>query len=363
MRRMDRYSEEENEPKLSRANKNQELYDNIGKNTRYANLTDVTNTYTYDLGNMNQGEKTRENYQRMREYSSIMPNPKVKRDLEEFKNIYKVKENRVYDINSVIAEARKNRTDLDKEEKRKLKNDKYNILMNLNKDELEEYRKNRKERFTHPDEEHLHDLIDTIASKTLAGEIDKNTSVDLLSELMATSMMDKVEPQAEDTGELKNTTPVKMSYDDDELVRPDGETEEESTEDEENEDSIEVRVSVDTSEVPVVEEEETSSDVEEADIKEDEPVEDTNTLPQKISKEDLAKISEEMEKEPVEDTGKIPGADEDFYTRSMDLSKEDFEGEMDNGFAEEKMPLALRIFFALILLALIAVVAYFIWKM
>ncbi len=357
MRRMDRYSGDEQEPKLSRANKNQELYDNIGKNTRYANLTDVTNTYTYDLGNMNQGEKTRENYQRMREYSSIMPNPKVKRDLEEFKNIYKVKENRVYDINSVMAEARKNRTDLDKEEKRKLKNEKYNILMNLNKDELEEYRQKRKERFTHPDEDHLHDLIDTIASKTLAGEIDKNTSVDLLSELMATSMMDKVEPQAEDTGELKNTTPVKMSYDDDELVRPDGD------EENDNEDSIEVRVTVDTTEEPVVEEDnEPTEEVDEADVKEDEPVEDTNTLPQKISKEDLEKINEELEKEP-EDTGKIPGADEDFYTRSMDLSKEDFEGEMDDGFTEEKMPIGLRIFFALLLLALIGVVAYFIWKM
>ena len=68
MRRMDRYLEEENEPKLSRSNKNQELYENIGKNTRYANFTDVTNTNTYDLGNINSNEKTRENYQKMREY-------------------------------------------------------------------------------------------------------------------------------------------------------------------------------------------------------------------------------------------------------------------------------------------------------
>ena len=362
MRRMDRYTEEDQESKLSRTNKNQELYENIGKNTRYANLTDVTNTYTYDLGNMNQHEKTRENYQRMREYSSIMPSPKVKRDLDEFKNIYKVKENRVYDINSVIAEARKNRTDLDKEEKRKLKNDKYNILMNLNKEELEEYRKNRKERFTHPDEDHLHDLIDTIASKTLAGEIDKNTSVDLLSELMATSMMDKVEPQAEDTGELKNTTPVKMSYEGDDLVRPSVKDDDET----EDTDEIEVKVTVDTTEVPRVEEDEEVTDneeIEEAEIEEEEPTEVTNTLPQKISKEDLAKISEELDKEPVESTGKIPGADEDFYTRSMELSKDDFEGEMDDGFTEEKMPIGLRIFFAILLLALIAVVAYFIWKM
>ena len=36
------------------------------------------------------------------------------------------------------------------------------------------------------------ELIDTITSKTLAGEIDQKTSVDLLSDLMATSVMDKV---------------------------------------------------------------------------------------------------------------------------------------------------------------------------
>ncbi|MBQ8132234.1 MAG: hypothetical protein IJ193_07065, partial [Bacilli bacterium] len=345
MRRMDRYLEEENEPKLSRSNKNQELYENIGKNTRYANFTDVTNTNTYDLGNINSNEKTRENYQKMREYNSIMPSPKVKRDLDEFKSIYKVKENRVYDINSVIAEARKNRTDLEKEEKRKLKNDKYNILINLNKDELEEYRRKRKERFTHPDEEELHELIDTIASKTLAGEIDKNTSVDLLSELMATSMMDKVDPQGEDTDELKNTTPVKMSYEDDDIVRP--------TSSEDTDENIEVKVTVDTTEIPTEEvvEEET---VEEADIEEDREEPEEKTAPQKISKEDLDKIQEELEREPIkkEDSSIIPGADEDFYTRSMDLSKEDFEGEMDDGFAEEKMPIGLRILFALILLAL-----------
>ena len=39
----------------------------------------------------------------------------------------------------------------------------------------------------------IRELIDTIASKTLAGEIDKATSVNLLSDLMATNLLDKVD--------------------------------------------------------------------------------------------------------------------------------------------------------------------------
>ena len=216
MRRMDRYKEE-NPIQFSRSEKNQELYQNIGKNTRYANFVDVTNTNAYDISSVDRNNKTRENYQKMLEYSNFLPGPKVKSELEKFKSTYKEKENRVYDINSVIAEARKNRVDQDdKESKRKLKNDKYNILLNMTKEELEEYRKDRKAKYTHPDEDKLHDLIDTITSKTLAGEIDKNTSVNLLSELMATSIMDKVgKPDDEDThDDLKITSPVKMSYDD-----------------------------------------------------------------------------------------------------------------------------------------------------
>lgn len=331
MRRMDRYNEVENTNKLSRSDKNKDLYQNIENNTRYTNFTDVANANAFEISSVDRNKRTRENYQKMREYSNLIPGPKVKRELDEFKNIYKEKENRVYDINSVMAEARKNREQDAEESKRKLKNDKYNILLSMTKEELEEYRKERKEKFTHPDEDELHELIDTIASKTLAGEIDKITSVNLLSELMATSIMDKVEAPNEEKQEktleeeieedLKITTPVKMKYDNDE------ETIKEVVEDEDQDKSF-----------------------------------ITN---EKINVEEIQKLNEEMDKEAPKETtiDGVGNADDDFYTRSMDLSDADFEGEMDDEFKEKKMPLPLKIFIIIIVLAVIAVAGYYIYKM
>ena len=314
MRRMDRYTEEDTKERLTRSSKNQQLYENIGKNTRYTNLTDVTNMNVYDLSNIDNSNRTRENYQRMKEYSNLIPGPKVKRDLQEFKNMYKVKENRVYDINSVMAEARKNRKDTDdKEEKRKLKNEAYNILINLSKEELEEYRKKRKERFTHPDEEELHDLIDTIASKTLAGEIDKNTSVNLLSELMATSLLDKINlaeletKKEEDT--FFNTTEVKISYEEKEIIND---------------------------ELPSSEED-------------------------KDKEIEVVKAKEIEQEEYTKEQTDLIGNDSDFYTLNMGVSKE--EGEMDDEFREKSLPLPLKILFLLIFVGIIAGVVYFIWQM
>ena len=63
----------------------------------------------------------------------------------------------------------------------------------MNKKELEKFRKERVEKSTKPDE--LREFIDTITSKTLAGELSKEVTVDLLSDLMSTNVMDKVEPQ------------------------------------------------------------------------------------------------------------------------------------------------------------------------
>ena len=344
MKRMDRYNTEENTNKMSRSDKNKDLYQNIGRNTRYTNFTDVANVANanaFELVNVDKNNKTRENYQKMREYSSLIPGPKVKRDLEEFKNIYKEKENRVYDINSVIAEARKNREVDEVESKRKLKNDKYNILLSMTKEELEEYRKERKEKFTHPDEDELHDLIDTIASKTLAGEIDKITSVNLLSELMATSIMDKVEKSDEIKNEksieeeieedLKITTPVKMTYEDEK------QEEKEITEEPNEEDN------------PVV--------------IEDDNQDKSFITNEKINVEDLQKISEELEKDDGNIKETSEEVDTEFYTRSMDLSDEDFESEMDDEFKEKKMPLPLKILITIIVLIVIAVAAYYIYKM
>ena len=302
--RMERYEKEEQGQTARRSNKNQELYENIGRNTKYTNFTDVTNANAFDLGTAQKNYRTREGYHQIKEYNNFVPEPKVKKELDEFNYLYQDHENKVYDINSVIAEAKKNRIKKDEmEAKRKLKNTNYNILASLNPEELEKYRKEKVER-TKPDEEELRELIDTITSKTLAGEIDQRTSVDLLSDLMATNMMDRVEMPQKD--------------------------EEESPEDE----------------------------------IENEP-EDTEEIEEKLSlskeildKDQIDKVNKLKEEKG---SGSIMGeSDTDFYTRSMDLSDKDFE--MDDEFKEKKMPLAIKIILIILVIAVIAVAGYFIYK-
>lgn len=197
--RMDRYRDKGDEKTYSRSNRNQELYQNIGSNTRFTNLTDVTNANAIDLDNAAKITNTREGYHQMKEFRQNIKVPKVKKELDDFNYLYQTRENRVYDVNRVLEEARKNRrTDDDKEEKRRLKNSNYNIITSLNPEELEKYRQEKLNRVYRADDDGIKELINTITSKTLAGEIDQATGVNLLSDLMATSILDKVERQKED---------------------------------------------------------------------------------------------------------------------------------------------------------------------
>lgn len=297
--RMERYQQQENQETTRRSSKNQELYQNIGRNTKYTNFTDVTNANAFDLGTAKKNYRTREGYHQMKEYNDFIPEPKVKKELDDFNYLYQDHENKIYDINSVLEEAKKNRVKKDElEAKRKLKNTNYNILASLNPEELEKYRKEKVER-TRPDEEELRDLIDTITSKTLAGEIDQATSVDLLSDLMATNMMDRVEKPVPDKKE-----------------EPEEETEEEE---------IEEKLSL-------------SKEI--------------------LDKEQLEKVQELKNKEKKDSI--MDGSDTDFYTRSMDLSDKDFE--MDDEFKEKKMPLAVKIILIILIIAVIAVAGYFIYR-
>ena len=205
--RMDRYRDKGDTNTYSRANRNQELYQNIGSNTRVANLTDVTNANAIDLDNASRITNTREGYHQMKEFRKDITVPKVKKELDEYNYLYQTRENRIYDVNRVLEEARKNRrrADDEKEEKRRLKNSNYNIITSLNSEELEKYRQEKLNRVyranddTNSNDNDIKELINTIASKTLAGEIDQATGVNLLSDLMATSILDKVERQKEDT--------------------------------------------------------------------------------------------------------------------------------------------------------------------
>lgn len=302
MRRMDRYNDE-NTINTTRLDKNQSLYQNVSNNVIYANITDVTNANAFEINkNIDKTHTTRESYQQMRQYKNISEVPKIKKELEDFNHLYKTNENKVYDINSVLEEARKNRQEKDeREEKRKLKNNEYNILSGVNKAELEKYREEKRKRLTTPEEEEIRELIDTIASKTLAGEIDKATSVNLLSDLMATSIMDKVEGSEEMTSEQ--------------------ETVKETTEEIDENLSLSKKI-LDTEEIKEVSEQESEKEEEKEETK--------------------------SEKDP------------DFYTRSMDLSDKDFN--LSDDFKEESLPLPLKILIFLVIVCVIALGVYFIYQ-
>ena len=308
MRRMDRYKDEDTTEKLSRSNKNKDLYQNVGTNTRYTNITDVTNANAIDITNTTSEYKRREDYQKMKKYGGV-ETPKVKRDLEEFNHIYNKHENRVYDINNVLEEARKNREEDSLEEKRKLKNTSYNILASLNKEELEKFRQEKRDRLFKDDEE-LRDLIDTIASKTLAGELE--AASDLLSDLMATSIIDKKA--------LKET--IEETEDNDE----DDEDDEVEEENEDDELSLSQK------------------------ILDKDQIEDLKRYQEQLAQ---AEDTTEEETEPKTEVEK----DETFYTRSMDLSEEDFD--LDSEFNNKKTPTFIKVLIIIILLVAIAISVYF----
>lgn len=295
--RMDRYREEEMSKTYSRSNRNKELYQNIGSNTRYTNLTDVTNANAIDLDSAKKNANTREGYHQMKEFGRNVEVPKVKKELDDFNYLYQTRENRIYDINRVLEEARKNRTNNDeKEEKRKLKNNSYNIITSLNPEELEKYRQEKLNKVYRPEDEEIRELIHTITSKTLAGEIDQAATVDLLSDLMATNVLDKVPRQEE----LKDD---KTKEDTKELSK---------------------------------------------EVLNEEQLAEVKKLKEEIKEPNLEEASD-----------KLKDADTDFYTRSMDLSDKDFE--MDDEFKEKSLPVAVKVILIIVVLAAIAAAGYYIF--
>ena len=313
MKRMDRYVDSES-PKKSRSTNNQELYQDVYNNPKYTSITDVTNSNAYEINSQNSDKSTRESYQQMKKYQGVENLPKVKKELDDFNHLYHMDEKKVYDINSVLEEARKKKQKDDLEEKRKLKYTSYNILAGINLEELQKYREEKKNRQATPEEEEMRELIDTIASKTLAGEMDKEETVDLLCDLMATSALDSV-ASSKEIGDASEEIPdIADEFDD-------------TTE-------------------PVILGVEDAGDTDDL-----EDINDTT----KVDKELIKQIYES--EEVTTDTG---GVDKDFYTKSMDLSEQDFD--MSDDFKESKVPLLVKIIVYILVCVLIFITAYFIYQ-
>lgn len=169
-------------PKMSRSNKNKYLYEEVNNKIAYGEIENFSHYNGIELDSTTP-IKTREEYQKLKDYALLNNGTK-----EEVISTSSAIEEKVYDINSVLEEARKNRIVSEEiEDKRRLQNLEYNILSDLNKKYISKKEKIEEEL----EREGIRELIDTITSKTLLKDIeDSQTEKDLMSDLMATGVID-----------------------------------------------------------------------------------------------------------------------------------------------------------------------------
>ena len=134
MGRMERYDNSKMPKTRSRTEKNQELYNDLGRLEKYTTITDVSKLDVVELNSAKKNYRTREGYHQIKDYDFNIEKPLVRKELDEFNYIYNNEGNKNYDINKVIEEAKELREKDSLEKKRKLHNEKYNILESSEED-------------------------------------------------------------------------------------------------------------------------------------------------------------------------------------------------------------------------------------
>lgn len=180
--RMDKYQDTSSKRKeIKRTNKNQDLYSDFYSNTRYTNLDNYEDDHVVDFYSSSKNMNKRGDYHKVKEYKTLLPSNEIK-NKEDLKK-YLEEDNKVYDINRIIANAKKNRQQQEEEleRKRKLRNSQYNIFEGTTLEELKERKKKIEE-----EKEKIDEMINTISSEQLRNDIDNELEKDLFSDLMPT---------------------------------------------------------------------------------------------------------------------------------------------------------------------------------
>lgn len=169
--------------KSTRMGRNQYLYDEINSKIGYEEFSSLDTQTKIDLSSITGNNTTREKYQQIKDYKDFVT---IDKKVDVVTTIEPVKEIKVFDINSILEEARKNRTEKDElERKRKPKDDDFSELEKI---------KNEDVRIGNGfDENELTDLINTITSHELAYEIKSAEENGLLDELLATNVNMRVQ--------------------------------------------------------------------------------------------------------------------------------------------------------------------------
>lgn len=173
--RMERYYYRSNADSKRRTVRNEELYKTIYENGEYSNIEGITSigsTNEIDLAKLKQMLKSREEYQKEKDYRGI-----VKREKPVEIPVIEEEDDRTYDIRDILTKAKTERSE-DVNKDHNLKNTQYNILKNLNlKDINTSLEKENQE---------LKELINTITSTSMLNKI-QDADVDLFDDLKSTN--------------------------------------------------------------------------------------------------------------------------------------------------------------------------------
>lgn len=176
--------------KISRADKNKYLYEDVNNIIEVNSVSDFDTQTRIDLSKISSFENNREDYKKLKEYKEVFPSNNKKEEKPSVKN-----QNKTFDINDILEEAKKNRIKYDElEKKRKLRENQYATMADINEKEQHE----RLSPSNNINEEELTNLINTITSHNLLDEIkeaEKNgesgnpeETEEILSELLATNV-------------------------------------------------------------------------------------------------------------------------------------------------------------------------------
>lgn len=205
--RMDRYARDNSD--AYRTKKNETLYEEIYEKTLpSSNVALLDNESEIDITKLQDLIKQRDGYKRIKEFEEVLLKPELPKEEEEY-DIYEDIDNKIYDINAILEEARSKREPNSREKYRNLKNTQYNILSNLNFDE-EDYEEEMDTDFFTKDKT-MRELMTELNEKTtkITNKTRENTktSLDLFDNLKGNGdtvltkpiKSDDVKPQSEET--------------------------------------------------------------------------------------------------------------------------------------------------------------------
>lgn len=217
--RMERYNNSSRDVS-SRTTKNQQLYKELYSNKTYTEFTNIENDNVVELNSsddlFNNTRRSNLNRNKINYTDSIVQTPR-RSDFginSSYQKILEEDKEKSYNINDIMEMARRNRTELDENEKKlKIRSAEYSILSDLSQEKLKEYQERKEKGLSKDEEENLEELIHTITSNGLRKKIDDQLLTDLLADedsdtFVSKKLLDEIDNGSNDTisDEIKDNT-------------------------------------------------------------------------------------------------------------------------------------------------------------